>query len=192
MKFTKKQFDEIGPWHFSDLCFKSKSQKQMLKIFNLLPSNLQGLAVSWGCNDSVFRNDVFEFLVKNQFGMTVKQYYESDIFNWFIKKDKYQKFSFEKLESKKVQYDIETGGMFMYDEGVGHKITMDGKAMIIGFQEALKANLSTGGFGKGELGFIFAPHGIGKSNMTKKVFDASKGRYDEKIEDLINKHKKDA
>lgn len=128
MKFTKKQFDEIGPWHFHDLCFDSTNQTTMLKIFNLLPSNLQGLAVSWGCDDSVFRDDVFEYLVENQFGMTVKEYYESNIFNWFMKKDVYQKISFKKLKPKPLKIDIETeGGVFMYDNGVAHKVIMDAK-----------------------------------------------------------------
>ena len=186
MKFTKKQFDEIGPWYFNDLCFDSTNQTTMLKIFNLLPSNLQGLAVSWGCDDSVFRDDVFEYLIKNQFEMTVKEYYESDIFNYFIKKGHYQKFSFKKLKPKLAQIDIETeGGIFMYDEGIAHKVTMDGRKMVIGLQEVIKNNLSTGGYAKGELGIIMAPHGVGKYNP-------SKGRYDEKLQDLINKHNKDA
>lgn len=128
MKFTKKQFDEIGPWHFHDLCFDSTNQTTMLKIFNLLPSYLQGSAIAYGCNDTVFRDDVFEYLIENQFDMSVEEYYNSDIFNWFMKKDVYQKISFKKLKPKPPQIDIETeGGDFMYDNGVAHKVTMDAK-----------------------------------------------------------------
>jgi len=128
MKFTKKQFDEIGPWHFNDLCFDSTNQTTMLKIFNLLPSYLQGSAISYGCNDTVFRDDVFEYLIENQFDMSVEEYYNSDIFNLFMKKDVYQKISFKKLKPKPVQIDIETeGGLFMFDNGVVQKVTMDAK-----------------------------------------------------------------
>jgi len=107
MKFTKKQFDEIGPWYFSDLCFDSMNQSMMLKIFNLLPSHLQGLAVSWGCDDSVFRDDVFEFLLKNQFDMTVEEYRESNIGKDFFVNNIYQKIDFEKLkhnETSSIKY----------------------------------------------------------------------------------------
>jgi len=146
MKFTKKQFNQMGPMYFDDLCFDLTKSSIRLQIFNQLPSHLQGLAVSWGCDDTEFRNMVFEFLVDNQFGMTVKEYYESDIFNYFIKKDYYQDFDMDKLEPKKFEIDIETKG-----------------------------------------GIFITPklHGVGKYNPDK-------GRYDEKIKNLINKHNKDA
>lgn len=160
MKFTKKQFDEIGPWHFNDLCFDSTNQKLMLRIFNLLPSNLQGLAVSWGCNDSVFRDDVFEYLIKNQFDMTLDEYYESDIFNKFINNGVYQQISLNKLNPKIVK-------------------------TVIGYQQSLTKMMSTDGYAKGELGIIMVPHGVGKYNPAK-------GRYDEKINTLIEKHKNNA
>ncbi len=136
MKFTKKQFDEIGPWHFNDLCFDSTNQTTMLRIFNLLPRHLQGLAVSWGCDDSVFRDDVFKYLIKNQFNMTVDEYYNSDIFKWFIKKDNYQDISFKKLKPI---------------------VSMDNKINVRGYQESITKMMST----KGELGII-VPSGIGK------------------------------
>ena len=46
---------------------------------------------------SVFRDDVFEYLIENQFDMSVKEYYNSDIYNLFMNKDIYQKISFKKL-----------------------------------------------------------------------------------------------
>jgi len=145
MKFTKKQFDEIGPWHFNDLCFDSTNQTTMLKIFNLLPSYLQGSAISYGCNDTVFRDDVFEYLIENQFDMSVKEYYNSDIFNFFMKKDVYQKISFKKLKSNQIEAD--------------YTPIVDGKLEIWDI---------------------------------KPSYNPDKGRYDEKIKNLINKHNKDA
>ena len=186
MKFTKKQFSEIGPWYFNDLCFDSTNQTTMLKIFNLLPSNLQGLAVSWGCDDSVFRDDVFEFLIKNQFDMTVKEYYDSNIFNWFIKKGHYQKFSFDKLEPKTVQFDIETEGITTVYDGNIKPWDIRPSKKVTGFQEAITEMMSSGnGLAKGELGLIMAPRGVGKYNPQN-------GKYDEKIQNLIKKHNKDA
>jgi len=174
MKFTKKQFDEIGPWHFNDLCFDSTNQTTMLKIFNLLPSHLQGQAVSWGCDDSVFRDDVLEYLLDNQFGMTYDEYTKSDIGNNFFKKGIYQKISFKKLKPKTIQVDLETeGGMFIYEDGVAKQVTMDGQMNLKGVQQAFIDKMTTGGYEKGELGIILAPAGIGKAelfeNMMKRV-----------------------
>jgi hypothetical protein len=163
MKFTRKQFDEIGPWHFNDLCFDSTNQTTMLKIFNLLPSHLQGQAVSWGCDDSVFRDDVFEYLCENQFDMTVEKYYESDKFHWYIKKDYHQKISFKKLKPKVIQIDVETeGGPYTYVDDV--LVTQYAAINLTGVQEAFINSMkeSGNGYAKGELGII-VPVGIGKS-----------------------------
>jgi len=178
MKFTKKQFDEIGPWHFNDLCFDSTNQTTMLKIFNLLPSHMQGQAISWGCDDTVFRDDVFEYLIENQFDMTVEEYYESEMFHYFIKKGQYQKISFKKLKPKVVQFDIETeGGTFMmYDDGVAHKVTMDGQFNLkTGIKELDK--FMGGGFAKGELGIIMAPPYSHKTITLDEMIKRKKDRY---------------
>jgi hypothetical protein len=177
MEFTKEQFEEIGPWHFHDLCFDSSDQDFMHKIFNLLPSHLQGIAISWGCDDSVFRDDVYEYLVKNQFGMTCEEYRNSEIGKGFFKNGTYQTFDFEKLKPKKVLFDIETEGITT--------VMIDGK--VTQFKSGIPKldEIMSSGFKKGELGIIMAPVGIGKYNPDK-------GRYDEKIQNLINKHNKDA
>ena len=155
MEFTKEQFEEIGPWHFHDLCFDSSDQDFMHKIFNLLPNHLQGIAVSWGCHDSVFRDDAYEYLVKNQFDMTCEEYSKSEIGKEFFKNGTHQQFDFEKLKPKKIAFDIETEGVvsIMYD-----------------------------GLNKGELS-IMAPTGPDKYNPEK-------GRYDEKLQEAVNKYKK--
>jgi hypothetical protein len=180
MELTKKQFNEIGPWHFNDLCFDSSDQEFMRRIFNQLPSHLQGLAISWGCHDSVFRDDVFEYLLKKQFDMTYDEYCSSDIGKEFFENGTYQEFNFEKLKPNNVLIDIESEGI----------ITMTDKDGQVKFSTGIEKldEIISGGYKTGELGLFMAPHGIGK-----QLYDPSKGRYDEKIQNLIKANKnKDA
>ena len=191
MEFTKEQFEEIGPWYFHDLCFDSSDQEVMRKIFNLLPSHLQGLAVSWDCNDSVFRDDVFVYLLKNQFDMTPEEYRESEIGKDFFENGTYQEVDFDKLTPKQISFDIETGGLdgsnvfMMYDGEKAEQITATGSDKLKELLEKVNE-----GYEKGELGVILAPAGIGKT----RKFDPNKGRYQEKIDAAIkaNKNNKDA
>jgi hypothetical protein len=101
MNFTKEKFDKEfkSDFYFLDAPFRNQTEDEMFKLFNLLPDNLQGLAVSWGCTDSVFRDDFFEFIIENQFGLSTNEYYESEIFNEFHKKKIYQSINWEKLEN---------------------------------------------------------------------------------------------
>jgi hypothetical protein len=78
MKLTREQFDEIGKFYLDDFPVSS-NQDIMFELFNNLPSHIQGEAISWGFNDTVFRDNVFEFLCKNQLGITCKEYYKSKI-----------------------------------------------------------------------------------------------------------------
>lgn len=41
MKFTRKQFDEIGPFYLDDCPIDDENQDFMFKVFNSLPNNLQ-------------------------------------------------------------------------------------------------------------------------------------------------------
>ena len=79
MKYTKEQFKKITDGDeyicFDDLPF----DKQGLEFFNALPEHIQGMAVQWGTNDTGFRDELFEYMIDNQFGMTVKQYYGTTI-----------------------------------------------------------------------------------------------------------------
>ena len=43
---------------------KSLSNDELEKLFNTLPQETQGLAVSWGLNDTVFRDEVYEYLTQ--------------------------------------------------------------------------------------------------------------------------------
>lgn len=76
MKFTREQFKEMGNLYLDDLPFDDSNEDLMLELFNHLPSDLQGLAVSWGLNDTVFRDDLFEYLLENQFGWSINEYYD--------------------------------------------------------------------------------------------------------------------
>ena len=97
MKITKEQFEEMGTFYLNDLPFHDSNPKIMLKLFNCLPNHIQALAISWGANDSVFRDDVFEYLCENQFRMTTKEYYDSNIFTEYNKENRYRSLDFTKL-----------------------------------------------------------------------------------------------
>ena len=82
MKFTKEQFEELGKFYMDDLNINESDQDFMFEVFNLLPKNLQGFAVSWGLEDSVFRDDVFEYLVDKIYNISVEQYYDLKMYNF--------------------------------------------------------------------------------------------------------------
>ncbi len=81
MKLTREQYDEIGNFYVDDFPVDDSNQDFMFELFNYLPLHAKVLAIEWGFNDTVFRDVVFEFLIKNQLGMTVDEYYNSDIFD---------------------------------------------------------------------------------------------------------------
>jgi len=41
------------------------TDEQIQKIWDLLPEDIQGTAIQWGCNDTVFREDLYEWLEDN-------------------------------------------------------------------------------------------------------------------------------
>ncbi len=101
MKFTREQYNEIGDnFHSDDFPIDSNNQDLMFEVFNNLPDHIQGLAVQWGFYDSVFGDDVFVFLCKNQYNMTTKEYYKSNYFDNYIEKDEFS-FDIEKMKSNK-------------------------------------------------------------------------------------------
>lgn len=79
IKYTKEQFDEIGPFYVDDFPIDDTNQDLMLKLFNHLPPHLQSLAIEWGCNETQFRDDVFTALIKSQFGLSVDEYYTNEL-----------------------------------------------------------------------------------------------------------------
>lgn len=84
MKITREMFDEIGPFYLDDFAIDSSDQDFMYEVFTMLPSHEQHLALEWGCSDTVFRDNVFEFLCKAILDMTCEEYYASSVFKEYI------------------------------------------------------------------------------------------------------------
>lgn len=78
MIFNKEQLD-LENFYLPDMNFGDLTSDQMLEIFNALPSHIQGMAVSWGFSDTCFRDDVFVWLIKNQFGITSEEYHTNNM-----------------------------------------------------------------------------------------------------------------
>lgn len=75
MKFTLEQYNSnIQDWYLDDFPVPS-NDNFMFELFNLLPNRLQGIALSWSGSDSVFREDVFKYLIQICFQLTVKEFY---------------------------------------------------------------------------------------------------------------------
>lgn len=74
MKFTREQFDDMGPFHVDELNINN-DQEFMFKVFNLLPDDLQGEVVKWGFNDTPAREAIFEHLVDILHRVSVAVYY---------------------------------------------------------------------------------------------------------------------
>ena len=99
MKLTREQYDEIGKFYLDDFPVDSRDQDLMFEIFNLLPKQERMLAIEWGFSDTVFRDNVFEFLCKNQLGMTCKEYYKSEVARNYFDNRIAVKIDFEKLKN---------------------------------------------------------------------------------------------
>jgi hypothetical protein len=65
--------EDFGPLH--DVIFGSIGIKptndQIQEIWDNLPNHIKGTAVQWGTNDSVFRDNMYDYLIKN-----IKQFEE--------------------------------------------------------------------------------------------------------------------
>lgn len=70
---------EIKFFTFNDLPFDNENLDLKLNILNNLPEDIQKDIDRWGPDDSVVRDDIFLFLLDNQFNLTPSQYYESEI-----------------------------------------------------------------------------------------------------------------
>lgn len=101
MKFTLEQFKEISSdedcvLYLDDLPLEL-SILESCKLFNLLPTNLQGCAISWGVCDSVFRDDLFVWVIQNVYGIEDhKKWYEN--FDENYGNPLYQTINWEELE----------------------------------------------------------------------------------------------
>lgn len=82
MKFTKEQFTNLGSFYIDDLNINESDQDFMFEVFNLLPKNLQGLAISHGFGDSVFGDNVFKYMIEKIHNISMEQYYDFKIYNF--------------------------------------------------------------------------------------------------------------
>lgn len=63
-----------------DLPFKLDAQETEA-LMKKLPEEIANLGLQWGFNDTVFRDNLFEHIVKNVLHFkTIDEYYESDVF----------------------------------------------------------------------------------------------------------------
>jgi hypothetical protein len=97
MKLTREQFNDIGNFYLDDFPINSSNQDLMFEIFNNLPKHERMLAIEWGFNDTVFRDNVFEFLCENQLNMTCEEYYKSDIFKKYFNENVTIDIDFKKM-----------------------------------------------------------------------------------------------
>jgi hypothetical protein len=77
MKFTREQFNELGPFYVDDFPIDDKDQAYMHKVFNSLPQWLQGEVISNGFNDTVVRENIMEHLCDKIYNMTIEKFYDS-------------------------------------------------------------------------------------------------------------------
>jgi hypothetical protein len=78
MKFTREQFDELGPFYVDEFPIDDKDQDFMFHIFNSLSQVIQGQVVMWGFSDTEVREKIFEHLCEKVYKMSIEQYYESE------------------------------------------------------------------------------------------------------------------
>jgi hypothetical protein len=64
VELEREDFDAMH-----DVIFEVKGYEptdaQIQEKWNLLPEGIQGLAIQWGCNDTVFRDEMYKWLGKN-------------------------------------------------------------------------------------------------------------------------------
>jgi hypothetical protein len=64
--FVKNDWDHLHDcWIHVKGSFPTRTRLE--KMFDSLPEELQALAEEWGCNDTVVREEIIEWLVSNEF-----------------------------------------------------------------------------------------------------------------------------
>ena len=77
MQFTRQQIDDkFSDFYIDDFPGDWKNNYWRFLLFNSLPDDLQGLALQHGCMDTEFRDEVFVYLIKKEYQMTVEEYYK--------------------------------------------------------------------------------------------------------------------
>ncbi len=44
----------------------SPTDEQIKECWEMLPENIKGTSIKWGCNDTVFRDNMYEYLLKHK------------------------------------------------------------------------------------------------------------------------------
>lgn len=87
--------------YLDDLPFNLNEQESEL-LMKKIPKNISGIAEMWGYNDSVFRDNLFEYIIKEILHFeSIEKYYESDIFKKYTEKNELLSNSILIDESKK-------------------------------------------------------------------------------------------
>ena len=64
VQLERKDFDAMH-----DVIYEVKgyepTDEQIKKIWDELPEDIQGTAITWGCSDTVFRDNLYEWLETN-------------------------------------------------------------------------------------------------------------------------------
>ena len=89
MKFTRDQYNEIDKLYIDDFPINDGDQDLMFNLFNNLDEYLQGMSIQWGFSDTGVRLGIFEELCNKLLGMTIREYYKSEIYKEYINSGKY-------------------------------------------------------------------------------------------------------
>ena len=95
-------------------------------LFSLLPDHIAGLGTQWGYDDTVFREDVFKYIVKEKLGFSdTKEYYKSEVFKNY--QDNGVILSNEILFGKTEKYKISFSLVFFgkHDVEIGNSGSME-------------------------------------------------------------------
>lgn len=64
--FVKNDWDHLSDcWLYVKGSFSTR--KQLENMFDSLPEELQSLANEWGCNDTLVREQIIDWLISNEF-----------------------------------------------------------------------------------------------------------------------------
>lgn len=44
---------------------REPTEEEIVRVWNALPDYIQDIAIQWGCSDTVFRDDMYEWLSEN-------------------------------------------------------------------------------------------------------------------------------
>jgi hypothetical protein len=139
MLFSKEQFEELeksGVMCLDDLNINGSDFEIRFNLFNSLPETEQGLAIQWGLSDSVFRDNVFEYLIEQWYDCDVKTYYERfEELNTDVEIEKNNKRFVPQKCIKKEVYALLTGLENNYDytdsEAIFSKEIKDSKPLYV-------------------------------------------------------------